>query len=634
MRTVQPVDDQIDRNDTWVTYDVTREQTTYLYTQEPVVDAETGQPTTRVTLAAPVQVVHAEGGYDSNGTMRVNEYRQDPGLDPYETPVDEMHRVQVVGNQVTGYSRDGEVTPAQEPGDPEAPLAELGPLDGAQVTAGVLLDRNEVDYVAANRGPAAARFSLGGTGGENARLERLGNGRIRMTTDLPAAASEVAAGATGRARVVRHFSLQGANYVLEQVEVESDGASEKGTMRFRHSLRLRNVRWHENKQKDAERRVIRERVRAGLVAPRSQPSAYMSTDNCIIDEYGNPCQPNDPPPPDDGGGTGSADPCYNADPAGRNVVFQHGINSNGDTWSSMAPWMKSDFYLGCVLTPSLNSKERIVNQSADLTGKISATNRTGYLLVGHSQGGLISRYTAQRQPALVNGVVTIGTPHRGAPIAGAPGTATLAGLTGLAAAATYGCASHGGFLCSRAVLVTAYVLPFAKIIYDDNTSAVREDLRPNSFFQAGLNSTAEAFPRVGIQSYSKKLWVEWRLAGDGDGGPAKGREMYRKANGLFISNTACATVGWLIGAGSTASKCAIRAGGMLAVTGLWNYTTARLGKTDGIVPGHSQVYPNAMQNYDIPNGDSHVGETKSEKTRRELRFALRDFMSVRPRLNF
>lgn len=629
---VQPVDYEINQNDTWVTYDVTREQTTYLSTQEPVVDAETGAPTTQVTLAAPTQVVHAEGGYDTYGTMRVNEYRQDPGLDPYETPVDEMHRVQVVGSQVTGYARDGEVTSAQESGDPEAPLAELGTLDGAQVTAGVLIDRSEVDYVSANRGPAPARFSLGGAG-ENNRVERLGNGRIRMTTDLPAVAASAGAAAQGGARVVRHFALQGEKYVLEQVEVESSTASDKGTMRLRHSLRLQNVRWHENKQKDAERRVLRERIRAGLAVPSSKGPAY-TTDNCIIDEYGNPCQPTDPPPPDDGGTTGSTDPCYNTDPNGRNVVFQHGINSSGDTWSSMAPWMKSDFYLGCVLTPSLNSKDRIVYQSADLTGQISATNRTGFVLVGHSQGGLISRYTAQQQPGLVNGVVTIGTPHRGAPIAGAPGTATMVGLTGLAAAATYGCASYGGFLCSRAVLVTSFVLPFAKIIYDDNTSAVREDLRPNSFFQAGLNSTYEAFPRVGIQSYSKKLWVEWRLAGDGSGGPAKGREMYRKANGLFISNTACATVGWLIGAGSTATKCAIRAGGMLAVTGLWNYTTARLGKTDGIVPGNSQVYPNALQNYDIRNGDSHVGETKSDKTRRELRFALRDFMSVRPRLNF
>jgi hypothetical protein len=71
-----------------------------------------------------------------------------------------------------------------------------------------------------------------------------------------------------------------------------------------------------------------------------------------------------------------------------------------------------------------------------------------------------------------------------------------------------------------------------------------------------------------------------------------------------------------------------------ATTGLWNIMTARFGKTDGIVPGSSQIYPNALQNYQIPQGDSHVGETKSDLTRRELRKALRGYMNVTPKQPF
>jgi hypothetical protein len=97
---------------------------------------------------------------------------------------------------------------------------------------------------------------------------------------------------------------------------------------------------------------------------------------------------------------------------------------------------------------------------------------------------------------------------------------------------------------------------------------------------------------------------------------------------------ACAVLGTLISATGTAGKCATRAAGMLATTGLWNMMTARLGKTDGIVPGRSQIYPNATKNFEIPKGDSHVGETKSSLTREKLRFALRDYQGVIPRVNF
>ena len=125
--------------------------------------------------------------------------------------------------------------------------------------------------------------------------------------------------------------------------------------------------------------------------------------------------------------------------------------------------------------------------------------------------------------------------------------------------------------------------------------------------------------------------MEWRLYGDMrdyPDGPDGGRREVKRANGAFLTNTACGVVGWLVGFGGTAAKCATRAAGMLAVSGLWNYMTARLHSTDGIVPGYSQIYPNALQNYDIPKGDSHVGETRSDKTRDKLRLALRDRMLV------
>lgn len=318
---MQPVDHEISQSDTWVTYDATRDPTTILSTQEPIVDSGTGQPLNEITVASPTQTVHTEAGYDAYGTIRVNEYRQDPGLDPYETPVDDAHRLQVVGHQVTGYNRDGEVVVAAEAGSSEVPLEELGSLDGAQVTAGVIVDRHDLERVTASPSLNGPRLSASESG-ENGRVERLPNGRVRITTDLPAAA-DAAAG-----RTMRTYALRGEKYVLERVDVEADAASDRGKMRARSTMVVRNVAWHENKQKDAERRVRREQARMAPSAPQN-PSRY--TEICAPDDT--TCG-GGPPPPDDGGGTGESasivgDGCSNVGSNTRTCSFSMGFTAAG-----------------------------------------------------------------------------------------------------------------------------------------------------------------------------------------------------------------------------------------------------------------------------------------------------------------
>lgn len=198
-------------------------------------------------------------------------------------------------------------------------------------------------------------------------------------------------------------------------------------------------------------------------------------------------------------------------------------------------------------------------------------------------------------PDLVSGVVTVGTPHLGAPIMRTELAAAMAGLMGVTALSTYGCIDGPSPIgCTKTARFAAFGIPLIGKIIGDAVSPVRVDLRPGSNLQATLNGSAEPFPRVGIQHYAKKLFVEWRLVGDYmdiPEGPNGGRYWARQANGAFMTNTACAVLGWLINAGSTAGRCATRATGMLATTGVWNIMTARLGKTDGIVPGSSADLP-------------------------------------------
>lgn len=634
---VQPVDGAINPSDTWVTYDATREQVTNVSLNEPVVDAATLQPTTALTLTQVPQVLHTEAGYDVGGTIRVNEYRQAPAVDPYVEPVDETQRVQVVGDQVTGYGFDGEVTVAAQEADvPGAPLAELGSLAGAQVTQGVIISKRDVETIIMH-GISPNRLPVDGEGESTTRVERLASGRIRLVTHIstPGSAQGVrlaASQAQGQeTRMSRRYAPRGEQYVLEELDVETRSANERGQMTSRQTTRIRNLRWHENRQKDAERRVVRERERA--VAPAPGPPAPSMEEVCYATDEVDLCngsgvpggEPPPPPPP-------STDPCAGANPAGRNVVFQHGIFSSGATWSRMVPWLSSDFYLGCTLVPSLDSNARLASQAGDLQGHIHNTGRTGFVVIGHSQGGLIARRVAQDRPYMVNGVVTIGTPHHGAPITATPRTAVLAGLGAVAALTVAGCTGGSSFAgCSRTGKFVAFGVPMLAAYGADWANPVFDDLRPGSSFQHQLNGYPETFPRVGIQHFPKKLWVEWRLYGDNNDVPDGvngGRREAKRANAVFLTNTACGVVGWLIGFAAPAGRCATRAGGMLATTAFWNVLTARLGKTDGIVPGQSQIYPNALRNITIPNGDSHVGETRSEKTRDALRTSLSINMQV------
>ncbi|HSV72001.1 MAG TPA: triacylglycerol lipase [Methylibium sp.] len=62
----------------------------------------------------------------------------------------------------------------------------------------------------------------------------------------------------------------------------------------------------------------------------------------------------------------------------------------------------------------------------------AAHGYTRFNLVGHSQGGITSRYVAEMAPELVASVTTVGTPHQGTPVAdGVNRDTAAAGVSGL-----------------------------------------------------------------------------------------------------------------------------------------------------------------------------------------------------------
>lgn len=128
--------------------------------------------------------------------------------------------------------------------------------------------------------------------------------------------------------------------------------------------------------------------------------------------------------------------------AQRGVVFQHGINSTGDTWAQAADRLSRDYSI-TPYRPTTSSFEAFETQAGQLAGQVVGAG-TNAIIIGHSNGGLLAR--AANRPEVQNrpwgGVITVGTLHGGAPLAGA----VLSGAAG----------RYGQYLASSIVRPFAY----------------------------------------------------------------------------------------------------------------------------------------------------------------------------------
>lgn len=224
-------------------------------------------------------------------------------------------------------------------------------------------------------------------------------------------------------------------------------------------------------------------------------------------------------------------------------------------------------------------------------------------------------------------MITVGTPHQGAALARNGRLAISSYLSGQLNALGRGCLT---ILVDPACYIADYL---KKTVYFyavdwalDQSIPASGDLQPGSTFLKSLNDTTEYFTRVGIQSYANRRWVIARLAGDLYCDPEArcgGRAWASYASWAQDGFTTCAAVAFLTGRWGKAYWCGHIADTMYQIDSGWNDLTAPRGdRTDGIVQGSSQVYPNALKQYPINGGDSHVGETSSDHTRRRLFEAL------------
>lgn len=94
------------------------------------------------------------------------------------------------------------------------------------------------------------------------------------------------------------------------------------------------------------------------------------------------------------------------------VGLVHGFASDGRTWEVAGPYLQQRFLVRPI-TPDLPWRFRFEQQAESLN---QALPDGTHLVFGHSNGGIVSRQFARQHPR-VGMLGTIGSPHRGAPIA-------------------------------------------------------------------------------------------------------------------------------------------------------------------------------------------------------------------------
>ena len=97
------------------------------------------------------------------------------------------------------------------------------------------------------------------------------------------------------------------------------------------------------------------------------------------------------------------------------VLLVHGIFSDASTWNTLLPVLNDGTGTYSASAISLSWENDLASQASIVSSYLTNSGvGSSTILVAHSQGGLVSRLATLSTP--VAGILTIGTPHAGAPI--------------------------------------------------------------------------------------------------------------------------------------------------------------------------------------------------------------------------
>lgn len=99
----------------------------------------------------------------------------------------------------------------------------------------------------------------------------------------------------------------------------------------------------------------------------------------------------------------------------RPVVFVHGLNGGPGTWQATADRLRKELQI-TTYVPGVPWADQFETQAGSLQAQLSNLPASA-VAIGHSNGGIASREWSRHHP--LSGVVTVGSPQRGAPLVNA-----------------------------------------------------------------------------------------------------------------------------------------------------------------------------------------------------------------------
>jgi pimeloyl-ACP methyl ester carboxylesterase len=619
----------INSSDTWVTLDITLSGSGSATFSSPIYIPSLQASLNTVPTALASRSMHIEAGYDSSGGIVMNIWPKGAAVNPMNTDVNAFGVIRYAAGQLTVFDQNGNplpVTPIGSGAPLSWPLTLLGSNPGPSVIGGLVVPNIQTHATA-----MAATLSIAGSSPQTATLQMpFSHGGGSQWT----------------------YVQSGANWVAQQVVLTPALSNASANL----TIQFSNLSWSDNINNDS--------IRAASGSTGQTPPSQVSTSPAALTSF-------QLDPVTSSGGPIIAPTNCNTNVYSQggvqNVVFMHGIFSDSCTWTRMASWLNEDFRFSTEIIPSLATSNGIASQGAGLASAISNQGGSQYILVGHSQGGLASRYAAQYfnfegQGNTIAGVVTVDTPHKGANSAQALQTLTTVGFDALAIYLwdAIGCGSDfdnaGCYLA--ALLYTTAQIDSNFAWSQMNQSIV--DLAPNSTFLNNLNSVPENFPKAAVIGYTDQhfaiaRWLTNMVSSKvcpGPGAPCCNpedtvcgeRKIVTDLNyfedGLvagiaflaFEINTwceynnndynGCVVPQWMIDALNYMVDIIVW---MEIVDGIWDGVVdfPGDGTSDALVQGPSQSYPSVSpapvaSQYVIPHSDCHSGALRSDKDRPEL----------------
>ncbi len=674
---LSPGDGGTNPNDTFLSADLTIQQSSTITTSEPIYDPSTGGMSTSVTVVSDPLSMSVDAGYDYQDNSHVNLYFNESDA---VAPSDRVAIVRSNADSYSEYDASGNtLAPAAIAQDPMGTFStDTGSFLNGIISSndpggggGVTCPPNcETDLLVPTRDVLAGRATSRNVVRKDANHVEITTVAVGVSGTISSSASvslvdpftgSAASGPPSKLKHVRQYEKRGNKWVLQRSQTDIDEAPGSVTAHHTIVMSVSNVKWQENTDKESKRKAKRDakKIAAAMssvtASGQAQAGLHPSAMVAVQDVFGGGFIPALPSAPDpDGGhpqdGTQQIDTTVAGVAGGVPIVLQHGFDSSAETWGRMIQLLHQDTDVGDIMAKSLDWQQRYEDQAVQLHRKLRDENsfgQTPVVLVGHSNGGMVARYlgmhpdaASDRTPLNVKGVITLGTLHEGAPLANV-GRSMQVLFDAIRITGDAICPSVNNAACNLVRDVANSKLGNLVSNYSSTGLPVLAEMTTGGPYHQAFDQVPENTAHYSISNVSWQRWRPWGLAGDMRAdctpeGPCGGRNWVKTADRTYHRMVTATIFGAVFGyftgqwvpfgltLGSTAA--------LVAVSDYWNQLTSP-GETtasDGLVPYSSQQYPHTplQFRYQVTDGDSHVGETKSTAAARSLELVLTERFGV------